>query len=178
MLKMEGCERNSIEGREYLEFGLLSRLDKRINDITSETSGGQQKKMSIAGLIVRIMKETGMLKSYNEAISLGLSHDKAMEEAKYSVGPVLVLIDETFNGLDSGANGGAFEYSSKGLVLKTLKASLPASAIVVSVEHQPQFDQYDARIHLNGDGTYIYSGNRATEVVPEETEDLEPLEGM
>ena len=178
MLKMEGFDRNSSEGSEYLTYGLLSRLDERINDVTSETSGGQQKKMSIAGLIVRVMKETGMLKIYNEAISLGASHDNAMAKAKYSVGPVLVLIDETFNGLDSGANGGTFEYSSKGLVLKTLKDSLPASAIVVSVEHQPQIDQYNGRIHLNGDGSYNCSGEKAIKAVPEQTEDFEPLQGM
>lgn len=133
MLKMEGFTRSSADGREYLENGLLSRLDERINDITSETSGGQQKKMSITGMIVRIMKETGMLDIYNKEINAGKSHDAAMAQAKNSVGSVLVLIDETFNGLDSGANGGTFANSSKGLVLKTLKESLPSKAIVVSV---------------------------------------------
>ena len=176
MLKMEGCTRNSADGKEYLENGLLSRLDERINDITSETSGGQQKKMSITGMIVRIMKETGMLDIYNNEIDLGKSHDAAMAKAKNSVGSVLVLIDETFNGLDSGANSGTFANSSKGLVLKTLKESLPSKAIVVSVEHQPQTEQYDARLHFNGDGTYYYTGgSKATMNIPTEYEPFDPL---
>ncbi len=176
MLKMEGFTRNSDEGKEYLENGLLSRLDERINDITSETSGGQQKKMSITGMIVRIMKETGMLDIYNNEIDLGKSHDAAMAKAKNSVGSVLVLIDETFNGLDSGANSGTFANSSKGLVLKTLKESLPSKAIVVSVEHQPQTEQYDARLHFNGDGTYYYTGgSKATMNIPTEYEPFDPL---
>jgi ABC-type lipoprotein export system ATPase subunit len=178
MLKMEGYSSNSAEGKEYLENGLLSRLDERINDITSETSGGQQKKMSITGMIVRIMKETGMLDIYNQEIADGKSHDNAMEKAKNSVGSVLVLIDETFNGLDSGANGGTFANSSKGLVLKTLKESLPSKAIVVSVEHQPQLDQYYGRIHLNGDGTYQYTGSKATMNIPTEYESFDPLKDI
>ncbi len=154
MLKMEGFSRNSAEGQEYLETGLLSRLFEIEGDIYSVTSGGQQKKMALTGLIVRIMKETGMLDIYNEQVSKGSSHDNAIAMAKNSVGPVLVLIDEVFNGLDSGMSSAGFSSSSKGLVMKTLKESLPSKAIVVSVEHQAQLDQYDHRIHLNGDGTH------------------------
>ncbi len=178
MLKMEGFSRGSAEGYEYLESGLLSRLDEGINDVTSETSGGQQKKMSITGMIVRIMKETGMLNIYNEEISSGKSHDAAIAKATNSVGPVLVLIDETFNGLDSGANGGTFARSSKGLVLQTLKESLPRDAIVVSVEHQPQIDQYDGRIHLNGDGSYTYTGHKTQTIIPSDSEAFDPLKAI
>ncbi len=157
ILKMDGITRDSEDGKEYLESGLLSRLFEIENDIYSVTSGGQQKKMSLTGMIVRIMKETGMLDIYNDKIFGGFTHDQAMKIAKDSVGPVLVLIDEVFNGLDSGMSSVGFASSSKGYVMKTLKESLPTKAIVVSVEHQSQLDQYNHRIHLNGDGTHTFT---------------------
>lgn len=175
MLKMEGLTRDSKAGKEYLENGLLSRLFETVNDITSETSGGQQKKMSITGMIVRIMKETGMLNIYYDDVKNGASHDTAMQHARDSVGSVLVLIDETFNGLDSGAIGGNFINSSKGLVFKTLKESLPTKAIVVSVEHQPDIKQYDGHIHLNGDGSYTATNESFLEF-PVDYEDFQPFD--
>lgn len=175
MLKMEGFSRNSAEGQEYLETGLLSRLFEIEGDIYSVTSGGQQKKMALTGIIVRIMKETGMLDIYNEQVSKGASHDNAIAMAKNSVGPVLVLIDEVFNGLDSGMSSAGFSSSSKGLVMKTLKESLPSKAIVVSVEHQAQLDEYDHRIHLNGDGTHNFTDPKTGYVDPMPTFDTETL---
>jgi hypothetical protein len=142
--------------------------------------------MALTGLIVRIMKETGMLDIYNEQVSTGASHDNAIAIARNSAGPVLVLIDEVFNGLDSGMSSVGFASSSKGLVMKTLKESLPSKAIVVSVEHQAQLDQYDHRIHLNGDGTHNFTDPRTgyvdymptfdTEIIT--TESFDPFKEM
>ena len=176
MLKMDGITRDSEDGKEYLESGLLSRLFEIENDIYSVTSGGQQKKMSLTGLIVRIMKETGMLDIYNVKISGGSTHDEAMKVAKDSVGPVLILIDEVFNGLDSGMSSAGFASSSKGYVMQTLKDSLPTKAIVVSVEHQAQLDQYDHRIHLNGDGSHNFTDPKTGYVEPMNTFDTDALQ--
>ena len=176
MLKMDGVTRDSEDGKEYLESGLLSRLFEIENDIYSVTIGGQQKKMSLTGLIVRIMKETGMLDVYNTKISEGSTHDQAMKVAKDSVGPVLILIDEVFNGLDSGMSSAGFASSSKGYVMKTLKDSLPTKAIVVSVEHQAQLDQYNHRIHLNGDGSHNFTDPKTGYVEPMKTFDTDALQ--
>lgn len=164
MLRMEGFTRTSVEGQEYLGTGLLSRLFEVEADIYSVTSGGQQKKMALTGLIVKIMKETGMLEIYNQHVATGSSHDYAMEAARNSSGPVLVLLDEVFNGLDSGMSSNGLALSSKGFAIKTLKESLPSKAIVVSVEHQGQLDQYNHRLHLNGDGTYDFTNPKTGNV--------------
>lgn len=176
LLKMETLTRNSIDGQKYMKTGLLSRLNNYTSELTNEISGGQQKKLAITGMIINIMKDTGMLKIYNEQISKGVSHDDAMEYAKNSVGSVLVLIDETFNGLDSAANGdGDFSESSKGVILDTLKKSLPSKAIVLSVEHQPQMHYYDGYIHFNGDGSYTSEGVDSNHHAPNGCTVFEPF---
>ena len=149
MLEMEGfADESSDAAKEYLEFGLLSRLFEFEGDIYTTTSGGQKKKMALTGLLVNIMHQSGMFDIYMENLSKGMSYDAAIANARNSVGPVLVLLDEVYNGLDN---------SSKACVMDVVAKYLPSKAIVVSVEHQPQYEKYDYRLHLNGDTTYDFT---------------------
>ncbi len=150
MLEMEGFDADHLSdaAKEYMEFGLLSRLFEFENDIYTTTSGGQKKKMALTGLLVNIMQQSGMFNIYTDNISKGMSHDTALVNARNSVGPVLVLLDEVYNGLDN---------ISKKCVIEVVAKYLPGQAIVVSVEHQPDYSKYDYHLHLNDDSTVNFT---------------------
>lgn len=125
------------------EYGLPSRLFEVQQNMYTSFSGGQKKKIAIVGMVFNVMYKTGMLDIYFEAIENGKNHKDALALAKKSASPVMIMLDEIYNGLDD---------VSKKNATALIRTYSPEKAVTVTIEHQPQRNNYDYELHMKGNG--------------------------
>ncbi len=134
---------NSHELAIEKEFGLPSRLFEVQQNMYTSFSGGQKKKIAIVGMVFNVMHKAGILDAYFEALGAGKSHKDALTLAKKSASPVMIMLDEVYNGLDD---------ASKKNAISLIKTYVPEKAVTITIEHQAQRVNYDCELHMQGDG--------------------------
>lgn len=134
---------NSHELAIEKEFGLPSRLFEVQQNMYTSFSGGQKKKIAIVGMVFNVMHKAGILDAYFEALGAGKSHKDALTLAKKSASPVMIMLDEIYNGLDD---------ASKKNAISLIKTYVPEKAVTITIEHQAQRVNYDCELHMQGDG--------------------------